>query len=180
VRTTTWFNADAPPVPPGAGSTDYAINNGSGGIVGMSRVNTTYTAATDSLFPAANNWNGISFPRSQIRVADITDGTSNTYLIGEKYMYPDDYNTGMDYGDDDSCLTGYSFVQNRLAGKAYPPMQDTPGQQLYYSFGSAHSGGLNMAMCDGSTHTISYTIDENTHTYLGNRQDNEPIDTTKF
>lgn len=180
VRATSWFNADPPPVPPGAGSTDYAANSGSGTPVAFARVATTYLGATDSLWPSRSNWNGIAYPRSETRATDITDGTSNTYLLGEKYMYPDDYTTGMDYGDDDSCLTGYSFVQHRLANATYPPTQDTPGAQIYYAFGSAHSGGLNMAMCDGSVHTISYSIDLVIHERLGARNDGMPIETTKF
>src|SRR5262249_44976580 len=32
---------------------------------------------------------GVVYVRSQTRIADITHGTSNTYLAGEKYLVPD-------------------------------------------------------------------------------------------
>jgi prepilin-type processing-associated H-X9-DG protein len=186
VRTTSWFNVDQVPVPPGAGSTDYAANHGSGSAVpidragGSYRVTATYTNVSDQLFATGDHWNGISFPRSEVRMADITDGTSNTYLLGEKFVNPDDYTTGMDYGDDDSCLTGYSFVQHRMANASWPPQPDASGGANYYGFGSAHAGSLNMAFCDGSIRSVSYTLDGATHSNLGSRNDQNVIDMKAF
>ena len=37
---------------------------------------------------------GIVYSGSLIKMADMTDGTSNTYLVGEKYVSPDYYDTG--------------------------------------------------------------------------------------
>ena len=53
----------------------------------------------------------------------------------------------------------------------YQPLQDTLGVENRTAFGSAHSGAFNMAMCDGSVHTISYDIDYKTHRWLSNRHD---------
>ena len=39
---------------------------------------------------------GIVYVGSMIKIADVTDGTSNTYLLGEKYLVPDDYENGND------------------------------------------------------------------------------------
>ena len=46
---------------------------------------------------------GVTYYRSLIRIADITDGASNTYLAGEKYLMRH-YLTGADPADD-SCQT---------------------------------------------------------------------------
>ena len=49
---------------------------------------------------------GIVYCGSLIKMADITDGASNTYLAGEKYLNPDAYSTGTDAGDNETCYTG--------------------------------------------------------------------------
>ena len=63
----------------------------------------------------------------------------------------------------------------------YPPVQDTPGDGTKGNrFGSAHSTGLNMAMCDGSVSMASYAIEPEVFRRLGNRQDGYAIDGKKL
>ena len=57
--------------------------------------------------------------------------------------------------------------------EGYQPQQDRPGYNNYAAFGSAHSGGLNMAFCDGSVQTVSYDVDPWVHRNLANRMDGE-------
>ncbi|MCD4728919.1 MAG: DUF1559 domain-containing protein [Pirellulales bacterium] len=59
-------------------------------------------------------------------------------------------------------------------------MQDSPGITAYWHFGSAHSNGFHIALCDGSVHMISYSIDSHVHSYLGNRMDGQIIDGKDF
>ena len=66
--------------------------------------------------------NGIFFNRSQLRIAQITDGTSNTYLAGEKCLDPDHYTDGMTWGDDGSTFIGFDGDTNRWTDQ--PPVQD--------------------------------------------------------
>lgn len=39
-----------------------------------------------------------------------------------------------------------------------------------------HLGVVDFAFCDGSTHTISVSIDSATHRYLGERDDGKVLD----
>jgi prepilin-type processing-associated H-X9-DG protein len=48
-------------------------------------------------------------------------------------------------------------------------MQDTPGVQDTFIFGSTHFQGLNMLYCDGAVQFISYTIDATVFKNTGRR-----------
>lgn len=131
---------------------------------------------------------GISYLHSEVTMAAISDGASNTYCLGEKNIDPDYYLNGYDPGDDSSMYTGQQEDTYRSSG--YPndgsnpqtytyrlPMQDTPGLATYYDhFGSAHSNACNFVLCDGSVRNISYSIDGETHRRLSNRHDGLPVD----
>ena len=94
---------------------------------------------------------GVAYCGSVVRLSDITDGASNTYLIGEKYLSPDNYDNGHDMGDNEDALMGDNedicrwSSQDSLLNSAgipvnpYPPMVDTPGYLNRYAFGSATS-----------------------------------------
>ena len=130
---------------------------------------------------AASTATGICYLRSEITVSSISDGLSNTYMLGEKYLCPDNYATGMDPGDNESMYTGDDNDNQRTtyydpsSGPTHTPMQDQSGYPDSYRFGSAHSGGCNMALCDGSVRSIGYSIDAETHRRLGNRKDGQPV-----
>ncbi len=132
--------------------------------------------------PTASGATGIFYCGSLVRVADITDGTAATFLAGEKYMNSDQYETGVDIGDNECALTGEDDDNARWTDKNYSPspLPDMPGLSDGEAFGSAHPVGLNMAFCDGSVRTINYSIDVETFRRLGNRKDGKPIDAKTF
>ena len=42
-----------------------------------------------------------------MQLAQILDGASNTYLLGEKYLSPDNYDNGQDQGDNQPTYDGF-------------------------------------------------------------------------
>jgi len=127
---------------------------------------------------------GVIYPHSMCLISDVTDGLSNTYLAGEKYIDPDHYYESYgDAGSDQSWNHGCDWDVIRVTRRfsvIFPPMQDQPGVTIAVNFGSAHSNGCHMAFCDGSVRMISYTIDPETHFCLGARNDGMAIDGKKF
>ncbi len=119
---------------------------------------------------------GICWLRSRVTMAKVTDGTANTYAVGEKYVSPDGYLVGSDWGDDNVTYCGHDWDQIRWSHPDLPPLQDRPGVVLGLIFGSAHPGGFHVTMCDGSVQTISYGIDPVVHARLGNRHDGKLVD----
>ena len=125
---------------------------------------------------------GISSAHSSFRLAMITDGTTNTMLIGEKYLRTDFYETGDDPADDQNIFVAMDRDVNGLTGRGSDngdnevlrPEQDTPGLALTgYEFGSAHPGVFNVVHCDGSVASLSFDIDDLVHFHLGGRNDGE-------
>lgn len=162
---------------PAVGKTDYAANAGDGpwGAENGHPAGPTTLRQADS---GRYRWTGtqetgVVFQRSKVRLADIRDGTSNTYLLGEKYVNPDHYRTGRDNGDDQSMYVGYDIDTCRWTrfqdGVAFTPLRDTSGELHYHQFGSAHPGGCSFVFCDGSVRVISYTIDPEVHRRSGTR-----------
>ncbi|MBN1588515.1 MAG: DUF1559 domain-containing protein, partial [Pirellulales bacterium] len=127
---------------------------------------------------------GVSFVRSRIKVVDITDGTNNTYLGGEKAIHPDQYLTGRSWGDDNNPFVGHDWDIMRWASSTYHLQPDhrldnTTAQYAFY-FGAAHPTVCHMLFCDGSVHGISYDVDPVLHARLGNRADGYSVDKSEI
>lgn len=119
------------------------------------------------------NNTGLTHLISQVRPAHITDGLSSTYWVCEKNLRPEDY-FSRNTADNGSLYQGHDWDNIRWVLEA--PRRDQPGIDWYKSFGSAHASGFNAVMCDGSVHTINFTVDSQVHRRLGNRKDGEPVD----
>ena len=177
-----------------AGKSDYAASGGTTADGGGWNSGPSSYADADSWTP--KDWSGVTgksvnhvtdtgvvATHSAVTMADITDGSSNTYLFGEKYMNPDHYTDGGVGYDDQSWDIGedwdivrWTGVTGDYTNPSYMPVQDTPGCDYGMSFGSAHSGGFNMAFCDGSVQFMNYAIAVKTHYCLGCRNDNQLVD----
>jgi prepilin-type N-terminal cleavage/methylation domain-containing protein/prepilin-type processing-associated H-X9-DG protein len=132
----------------------------------------------NTFFDTVNYFTGICYLRSHVSLANVTDGASNTYLVGEKYLNPDDYANGVDPADDQTLYAGFDNDNHRSC--LVPPQQDTAGVRSTEFFGSAHPSGCMFVFCDGSVHNISFSIDQETNRRLGNRCDGLPIDGGKL
>ena len=163
---------------------DYADNVGYGYKSGTSRVAcssgnsvsyqptsipTTWSTSFDS---NSDLLDGVIFRRSNIQMGEIRDGTTNTYLLGEKFLDPQYYESQSN-GNNEALYFGCTDDHGRRTSIA--PYQDRQGFDNASSFGSAHAGTFGMVMCDGSVQRISYSIDLEAHQHLGNRADGQAV-----
>ncbi len=143
-------------------------------------------------FPASD---GVFFLNSKTRTQDITDGTSNTLLLGESVPDQDfldidaggnlqkvdhwiigsremsDYPTGIGIGSNEisECLGSTAVPINALED----PNASIDAKELCFS--SKHSGGLNMGYADGHIKFLSSGIAPEIYSSLGTRSGGEVV-----
>ena len=102
-----------------------------------------------------------------ITFAAATEGLSTTWMLGEKRLSKDRYQSG-DWHDDQGFTSGWDPDIVRNTTYAWGP--DVMGSVDGNEFGSAHPSGINAAMGDGSIRSIRYGTDNTILTQLGDRE----------
>ena len=131
------------------------------------------------------NGPGLALPgkwKSLTRIKSITDGTSCTFLAGEKHVVLGKFGVGGDYtsvGDphgDGSIYNGDPENQNAArVASASCPLAISPKDPYNRNFGSWHTGICQFVMCDGAVKRVSVDIDLSNYRRLGVRNDGEVI-----
>ena len=139
----------------------------------------------------ASKFDGVFVPRWPIELRRITDGTSKTILIAERWLYfeyhdssvprnlPSDNNSMYQGYDWDTIRWASSFVNPNFPqfGMIALPKPDTESQPdalgngQMWSFGSSHPGVFLASLCDGSVQAYSYDIDPGEIERLAARND---------
>lgn len=145
-------NYKSPPAP--YAGTGWSTNEGFGGY------------ATDGMF----------LHPTGVKIAEVTDGTSNTLIVGEVSWQGSGYyrmfNRGY-YYEDPASGRGTLLL---LARSVYYPINSkytaTWNNQC---FGSNHPGGAQFTMVDGSARFVSQTIDMPVYLALASRNGSEAV-----
>ena len=123
---------------------------------------------------------GMFFHNSRIQMRDITDGTSNTLMVGERTTFiitededgnpvnpPEQF-----FGTWAGIVTDTEEAAARFVGHAeHPPNENEHPED----FGSSHRGGAQFILADGSVHFVSENIDEGLFQALATRGSNEVV-----
>jgi prepilin-type N-terminal cleavage/methylation domain-containing protein/prepilin-type processing-associated H-X9-DG protein len=106
---------------------------------------------------------GVMYGSSRVRLTDITDGTSNTVMVGERPPAASLTWGWWTWGSFDSSLAAQNLYGDPHAGSVCTaPQLYKPGQlsnqcdSLHYW--SLHSGGANWVFADGSVHFLAYEV----------------------
>ena len=116
-------------------------------------------------------------PLDRILPKDIADGLTNTVLVGELHVTPDEVGIAPDNGPmyDGRLLPSSSRVGGRGMGISSGPLDgDAPwlfDTHANYGFGSWHPGVCQFAFADGSVQTLDNETDEVVLGNLCNRSD---------
>lgn len=140
------------------GKSDYAANAG------------TVDAA-----PGADN--GIINKQSEYTTAVFSrDGASNTIIVGEKYLQPEHYLTGVPAHDGLSMYQGFNINSVRWGNldDQHLYLQDKANYDSS-GWGSAHDVGAHFAFGDNSVSVLNYDISPDVFRCLLNRQDGRII-----
>ncbi|WP_166819783.1 DUF1559 domain-containing protein [Thalassoroseus pseudoceratinae] len=172
---------------PGRVPVSYRGNAGS-----LASSDDTSTIVSGSISLENLGQNGIFYACSATRIADIKDGTSNTFLLGESMTDPEFVKDGqaMDYWaigspQTDPCRCdggtgGTEFTE--YAGTTYFGMNlrtkdpAADGKHMEISFGSYHAGGAFFLLCDGSVRFVAESIDLAAYQALSTRKGREVIE----
>ncbi|WP_422931140.1 DUF1559 domain-containing protein [Singulisphaera sp. PoT] len=175
----TQMNALLCPSDPAAAQVDTPTMWGS--YPGMQVTHTSYSGCTGtwshwswdpstspSLATLTAQDNGIFYVNSRTRIAEVTDGTSNTILLGERMLferYRPETNwwfsgwVGASLFDTMTAMNPQRLTA--IAKLPAPKPGDWPGVQdnpLWNSASSRHARGANFAMADGSVRFLKETI----------------------
>jgi prepilin-type N-terminal cleavage/methylation domain-containing protein/prepilin-type processing-associated H-X9-DG protein len=179
---------------------------GTAGRVGYGSGNTNavvpdsnYLACAGTRIVQGNTWGGTGpsvagasegamYEFRAVRVQEMTDGLSNTILLGE-------------YGRGSSAVGGSNWfaawadsvqrVTSAGINKPYSSLpfaafvlasQDAPmhGPQSFVAFGSYHPGGANFTLCDGSVRFIKESTDLRVLSALGTKAGGEVISASDY
>ncbi len=122
------------------------------------------------------------------KIAQITDGTSNTIFVGEQIMKVTAWNAWVHSNasvGSTALPLNYIFPGTTIFGGfgsiiIATGLTDGGNWPHWYSFRSMHPGGANFAYCDGSVKFVKNSININTYQALSTRAYNEVIDSSSY
>jgi prepilin-type processing-associated H-X9-DG protein len=130
---------------------------------------------------AASNLEGTGVVRqyTPVRIADVTDGLSNTLMAADKRL--NRRYLGQPQAND---YIGYTagWENDTVRSTDARPRPDLNGEDdgREELFGSSHPDRFNAVFADGSVRPISYLIDPLVFSYLGNKSDGQVINASDY
>jgi prepilin-type N-terminal cleavage/methylation domain-containing protein/prepilin-type processing-associated H-X9-DG protein len=165
-------------------------NDGYGNIYTLGLSSYIGNAGSVSMYWTNATLDGVFYINSHLHLLDISDGTSNTLMIGERFHYDPifDFLAGISIQTYGGWAWANIYAMEDQCGSAQAPINYmipngvTSDPTYYYqntrlgAFGSGHTGGANFALCDGSVRFISTTTTQQVLLYLATRAGGEYVE----
>jgi prepilin-type processing-associated H-X9-DG protein len=118
---------------------------------------------------------------AKVSMASVTDGTSNTIMIGESLPSQHDHlaqNYWAGFNGGNAHCTTIIPINYRSDGTNWcsPPETFKGNWNVSWGFKSNHTNGVNFVFVDGSVHFVNQSIDHRTYQLLGCRNDGMPVE----
>ena len=170
--------SDSPPA-----ATFAAVDDTGAALTTLAFANYVGVGGTYEVTAFPDSGNGVLYRNSRIRAGDITDGLSNTLMVGERSSKRSPQTTWVgavtgsvnppqvsgydDEGPPTLCLTNTGEAADaRVPNNPFDHVEDTA---------SNHTQGVNFLLCDGSVRVIRNTINPVAWERLGTRAGGEVV-----
>jgi len=150
---------------------DYAVNGGLSIVSGKCTCPDRYDNTVMNGFTSVNSWP---------KIAEITDGTSNTVMLIEEDHYTD--HSYIAYGKGSNPFMFVGHPSQGYVDPAYRPNIDEMGAVQWdnRAADSYHPGGVNATFADGSTRFLKQTINMTIYQAICSRAGGEVVSADQF